>query len=74
MLGWRGVFRAMAENVGHRALGPKSTASREAFHHLLSVLAEVDLDYLAPDRGIFLESELGLLARESSVCPVVRDC
>eukprot|EP00050_Salpingoeca_kvevrii_P002709 m.200603 g.200603 ORF g.200603 m.200603 type:complete len:248 (-) comp10665_c0_seq21:776-1519(-) len=58
LLGWRGLFRVVGENIAYRSLGPKTTAAREEFHLLLQTLAQADLDYLSPEAGIVTEDDI----------------
>lgn len=58
LLGWRGLLHTVSENVATGLLGVKTTASRAAWHELGAALTELDLRYLAPDRGVVLDDDI----------------
>ena len=53
LLGWDGLFEVAKQAAGQRLLGsPRRTLAREKYHELLDVLAEIDLEYLSPQRRV----------------------
>jgi hypothetical protein len=58
LLGWHGFLNVVKENIATRTLGVKSTESRNAWHVITNTLADFDLQYLSPTRGIVSDFDI----------------
>jgi len=52
LLGWDGLLTIAKETVAQRLVGHRKTKSRNAYHHLVKTLHDVELQYLVPSRRI----------------------